>query len=85
MSRSAICRSFVDSLWANGDDTRSINPRLQIPASCFGAGMWMSWDYSDTSQLTIHGTPKRSTSMPKRAAQNVFSSGIRTLPPSPSA
>ena len=34
----------------------------------------------DPSQLISHGMPKRSTTMPKRAAQNVFSSGITTLP-----
>src|SRR5260221_7076378 len=35
--------------------------------------------------LTIHGVPKRSTSMPNASAQNVFSMGIVTLPPSESA
>jgi CubicO group peptidase (beta-lactamase class C family) len=35
---------------------------------------------SDPSQLISHGIPKRSTSTPKRAAQNVFSSGMTTLP-----
>src|SRR5688572_22429517 len=34
-----------------------------------------------SSQLICHGMPKRSTSMPNRAAQNVFSSGSRTFPP----
>ena len=33
------------------------------------------------SQLTCQGTPKRSTNMPNRAAQNVCSSGITTVPP----
>jgi hypothetical protein len=35
---------------------------------------------SDPSQLISHGIPKRSTTMPKRAAQNVFSSGITIRP-----
>ena len=33
-----------------------------------------------SSQLISHGMPKRSTTMPKRAAQNVFSSGRTTFP-----
>jgi len=37
------------------------------------------------SQLIIHGMPKRSTSIPKRCAQNVFSSGMRIVPFSASA
>jgi len=37
-------------------------------------------DASGHSQLISHGMPKRSTTEPKRAAQNVFSSGIRTVP-----
>ena len=35
--------------------------------------------------LTIQGTPKRSTSMPNRSAQNDFSSGMVIWPPSASA
>src|SRR5229473_3776840 len=33
------------------------------------------------SQLTIHGIPNRSTTIPNRAAQKVFCNGICTLPP----
>ena len=38
-------------------------------------------DNSFHSQLISQGMPKRSTSVPKRSAQNVFSSGTTTLPP----
>jgi hypothetical protein len=31
--------------------------------------------------LISHGMPKRSTTMPKRAARNVFWSGTTTFPP----
>ena len=37
------------------------------------------------SQLIIHGVPNRSTTMPKRADQKVFCSGICTLPSSANA
>src|SRR4030095_7498007 len=40
---------------------------------------WVALCYP--SQLTIHGTPKRSVTIPKRSAQKVFSSGSRTCPP----
>ena len=40
-----------------------------------------AWCSLHSSQLICHGMPKRSTSMPKRAAQNVFSSARTTLPP----
>src|ERR1700681_2145855 len=35
--------------------------------------------------LTIHGVPKRSTSMPKASAQKVFAIGMVIWPPSPKA
>src|SRR5439155_3979473 len=35
---------------------------------------------SEPSQLISHGIPNRSTTMPKRAAQNVFSSGVTIRP-----
>jgi hypothetical protein len=37
------------------------------------------------SQLTIHGMPNRSTSMPKRCAQKVSAIGMVTVPPSANA
>ena len=37
---------------------------------------------SQPLQLTIQGTPKRSTTMPKAAAQNVLSIAMATFPPS---
>src|SRR5438552_17602462 len=37
------------------------------------------------SQLTNHGTPNRSTSLPNRSAQKVSAMGICTVPPSASA
>jgi hypothetical protein len=42
-------------------------------------------NYVGVSQLTIHGVPNRSMSMPKRFAQKVSCNGIRTVPPSASA
>jgi hypothetical protein len=42
-------------------------------------------NYVGVSQLTIHGVPNRSMSMPKRFAQKVSCSGICTVPPSASA
>jgi hypothetical protein len=44
-----------------------------------GDGFSLPWA-GHPSQLISHGTPKRSTSIPKPALQNVFSSGITTLP-----
>src|SRR5690606_29537523 len=39
---------------------------------------------ADGIVLTIHGTPKRSTSAPKPGDQNVSSNGMTCLPPSDS-
>ena len=41
--------------------------------------------YAAPSQLIIHGTPKRSVTMPKPAAQKVFWNGMQTFPPSANA
>src|SRR4030095_6935809 len=38
-----------------------------------------------SAPFTIHGVPKRSTTMPKASAQNVLFSGMVTRPPSASA
>src|SRR5262249_46107024 len=45
----------------------------------------ISFRYDCSSQLTIHGMPKRSTSIPNRGDQNVFSIGIVIVPFSASA
>lgn len=57
----------------------SARPEVPRIAAATGACHW------PFSQLTIHEAPKRSTSMPKRAAQKVASNGIWTVPWSASA
>ena len=50
-----------------------------------GARPMLSRGSSAPSQLISHGIPNRSTTIPKRAAQNVFSSGNTIRPSLPSA
>jgi hypothetical protein len=49
-----------------------------LPAQSRGRG-YPSGGMSDLSQLISHAIPNLSTTMPKRAAQNVLSIGIATV------
>ncbi len=69
-------------------------PLLPVPATGEDRGGGRSGTDTPFSEQTrrhhgcttiIHGTPKRSATMPKHGEKNVLPSGMRTSPPSPSA
>ncbi len=63
-----------------GNDSQNGNSKSESKATAKAAA-----NYIGFSQFTIHGMPKRSTSMPKRLAQKVSCSGMCVWPPAASA
>src|SRR5213593_697158 len=63
-------------------------PGMSRPLLKFSGGSvhdYATFSTAGFSQLTNHGTPNRSTSLPNRSAQKVSAMGICTVPPSASA
>ena len=79
-SRSSSVRS--SSQPDDNNDACGFEPIAAVPGR--GAKRWSparaGYDWV-LEQFTIHDTPKRSFSMPKRSAQNVSPIGITTAPP----
>ena len=71
-----VYRLGIGSVAATATDHTTFTGRAQAPAAVRQPAC---------SQPIIHGTPKRSTTIPNPSDQNVFSNGIRTVPFSDSA